>query len=91
MADSITINNLLDLKPRVLKFAKPVGKVSGVTDGEMKEMISNGFDPNEHKPKQENTVGEIDYWKDSKGDLFYRAERSKNYEPTFENISNYLR
>jgi RHS repeat-associated protein len=69
---------------------KPQGKVSRITQGEMRKMKQNGFDPHDNKPKQGNTGGKIDFWKDSKGDLYYRSENGKNYEPLYDNINNYL-
>nr|WP_255530543.1 polymorphic toxin type 33 domain-containing protein [Pedobacter sp. ASV12] len=73
-----------------LSSSEPEGKVSRVSAGEIKEMQSNGFDPHDHKPKQGNTGGKIDLWKDSNGNLFFRAEKSKSYEPLYENIKNYI-
>ena len=89
-----TINGFVQLNDiigqQMTLSSEPDGKVSRVSGGEMKEMISNGFDPHDHKPKQGNTGGKIDLWKDSKGYLFFRAEKSNNYEPLFDNINNYL-
>jgi hypothetical protein len=54
-------------------------------------MEAKGFDPHEHKPKQGGTGGKIDLYKDSKGWIFYKTEKGNNYEPIFENITNYLK
>ena len=74
----------------VNNLAKPKGKVTRVGKDLMKKLQSKGFDPHDHKPQQGNTGGKIDLWKDDDGYLFFKAERSQNYEPTFENINQIL-
>ena len=85
------VNTLLDITSKPLRFEKPVGKISRESAGEIKKMKDKGFDPHDEKPKQGGPGEKIDLWKDGLGNLFFRAERSSNYEPLYENIHQILK
>ncbi|WP_448698196.1 DUF6443 domain-containing protein [Mucilaginibacter sp. AW1-3] len=93
LADAVTVGYVIyDLtKDKHIKAIVPKGKVTRVSDNEIKNMKAKGFDPHDHKPQQGNTGGKIDLWKDVDGNLFFRTENGTHYEPLYENINSILK
>lgn len=61
-----------------------------VSDGQMKDLQKNGFDPHGGaKPEQGGRGGKIDVYKDKNGDLYYRTAKGDHYEPMNENLNDY--
>lgn len=52
------------------------------------ELEKKGFKTHDWKPGQGNN-GRINYYKDEKGNLYYRIDKGNHYEPLLDNIENY--
>ena len=86
-ADGVAAGNIERLKPML----NPSGKTTKISKEQMKLLKKGGYDPHGGDKPEQGNGGPIDFYKDEKGNMFWKQSGSNHFEPVFDNIYNYLK